>query len=186
MNDIINFFTHHGLDELPRSSEFRQQLVSIANNIFVVKPEQFISQMRKGIPATYMDTLWRNITSDDLNCMIEGQRPTPENVAATLKTSSDDLRPGESAVFYYVGQFVRSLNSEELANFLQFVTGSVDFPSSSITVAFFSTSSSGRHVVAHTCSSTLEVSTAYSSYQQFRREFLGILRDEHTYEFTLA
>jgi hypothetical protein len=112
------------------------------------------------------------------------QRPSPAKVAASLQTEVADLRPAESAVYYI--QFVRSLQSDELQAFLQIVIGSVDMPVDGIRVSFFSTSSDGRNVVAHTCSNTIELSMTYTSYQEFRRDAVSMLReDEQCFQFAL-
>ena len=159
--------------------------MAIATNIFVTKPQPILCLMRQGIPESHVEIFWGQLTISDLSSLIETQRPSPDKVAASLKTEVADLRPAESAVYYFLIQFVRSLQSDELQAFLQFVTGSVDMPVDGIRVSFFSTSSEGRHVVAHTCSNTIELSTAYSSYQEFRREVLSMLHDEHCLQFTL-
>jgi len=90
----------------------------------------------------------------------------------------------EADVFYYLQQFVLDPNAEDLQAFLQFVTGATDLPSSGITVSFFGTTPSARHIVAHTCSNAIDISTAYSSVQEFKREMLMMLHSENSTEFS--
>ena len=186
IEDLTEFFVQNGFMELPKAAVIHQQIVDIAHDILVTKAEPFLALMRKGIPDSHIDSFWSQVTTSDLEALIKLQRPSPDRVAAGLRMSVDEPRPEESAVFYFLTQFVKGLSSEELQAFLQFVTGSIDMPLSGISVSFFGTSAAGRHVVAHTCSNTIEISTAYSTFQEFRREVLKIISDEHCFEFSLV
>jgi len=184
MGALIDFFEHNELHEMPKIADIRQQLATIATNILVTKPEPFIKLLRNGLPALHVDTFWSQMTIDDLTHITDSQRPTGARVADVL-TSAEDLRPEEANVFYYLRQFVLGLDGEDMQLFLQFVTGSVHMPRSHITVSFFGSSAVARHIVAHTCSNTIEISTAYSSFQEFKREMLLILHDQTCMEFSL-
>ena len=69
----------------------------------------------------------------------------------------------------------------EIRRFLRFTTESSVLLASNISVPFNSLSGLARHPIAHTCSSTLELSSTYINYLDFENEFKAILSDD---EFT--
>jgi hypothetical protein len=141
--------------------------------------------MRSGLPQVHIDMFWSNMTTDELTVFIQSQRPTGSRVADVLKPSKADMRPEEARVFYYLQHFVEGLDGEDLLVFLQFVTGSIDMPPDEILVNFFGSTASARHVVAHTCSNSIDLSTAYATMQDFKREMLLMLHSDTSMEFSL-
>ena len=67
-------------------------------------------------------------------------------------------------MFSYLQQFIGDMKRAEIRRFLRFTTGSSVLLASNISVAFNSLSGLARRPIAHTCSSTLELSSTYINY----------------------
>ena len=67
------------------------------------------------------------------------------------------------------------MNQTELSLFMRFVTGSSVCATQSIKVEFIALSGFSRRPISHTCNSTIELSTNYINYSDFRSEFDCIL-----------
>jgi len=85
------------------------------------------------------------------------QLPTPARVASVMSPTEEVLSQDQLNVLYYLQQFINGLDSEELGSFLQFVTGSSVMPDI-VHITFNNLSGQLRRQIAHTCSSTLELS----------------------------
>lgn len=120
---------------------------------------QLYAAIKEGIPENLMGIFWRALSVEHIAYMIETQRPTPGKVVACLRTE-EDLRAEEECTLYFLREFISSLDTDDLKNFLMFVTGSIHMPEDGITVSFVGTSGVLRRPLAHTCSDTLEISTA--------------------------
>lgn len=157
--------------------------MAIATEKLVKSPSRFYSLMREGIPEAHLGLFWRHLSLEHVSYIMDSQRPTPSRVVEALRTA-DDLRPQEECVLYFLTEYIRSLDTDDLVNFLLFATASMHLPEGGITVSFLATSGLLRRPVAHTCSNTLEISTAYNSSQEFKREmnlYLRVFLPIHTY-----
>lgn len=54
------FFTAYGLYELPKSSEIKYQLLTIAYQVLDAKPQEFVNDIRSGISIQNFNTFWNN------------------------------------------------------------------------------------------------------------------------------
>jgi len=180
---LLSFYCAHDMHTMPRASDIREQLLSIAYSIFITKPTELYAKMRLGIPASHQEVFWGHLTIPDLNSLIVRQRPSQDHVVQSLVAESEDLHPEEQRALYFLQQVILGLQLDELQQFLHFVTGSIDMPCNGIKVSFMVT---GHSFVAHTCSNTLEVPVAFPSLQDFRRALRAILQSPYSYEFTLA
>ncbi|XP_071842527.1 uncharacterized protein [Apostichopus japonicus] len=184
LDRLTTFFSVNGLLEVPKRDEIRDQLLAIATEKLVKSPSRFYALMREGIPEAHLGLFWRHLSLEHVSYIMDSQRPTPSRVVEALRTA-DDLRPQEECVLYFLTEYIRSHDTDDLLNFLLFATASIHLPEGGITVSFVATSGLLRRPVAHTCSNTLEISTAYNSSQEFKREMNLYLRDKYSYQFTL-
>jgi hypothetical protein len=66
IDKLTEFYTQNELLEVSKVCEIRHQLMTIATNVFITKPEPLFAQMRKGIPESHLQSSWRQVTSDNL------------------------------------------------------------------------------------------------------------------------
>ena len=78
------------------------------------------------ISKCWSEVFWSQLTLSDLNSLVPRQRPTRDNVMQCLTAENEDHRADEHRAFYFLQQFILSLEMEDLQHFLHFVTGSVD------------------------------------------------------------
>ena len=72
-------------------------------------------------------------------------------------------------------QYIGNMKNDEIRSFLRFVTGSSVCSSKAILVTFNGLDGLARRPIGHTCSCSLELSTAYSSYLDLIAEFNSVL-----------
>ncbi|OWF36945.1 E3 ubiquitin-protein ligase UPL1 [Mizuhopecten yessoensis] len=141
--------------------------------------------MGLGIPELYRDVFFNQIAKDDLVSLIKRLQPSPSRVVELLGTDHE-LRPEEDRIFYFLKDFVRSLTSEDLIRFLQFVTASSVMPSLGITVMFHHADGLQRHPIGRTCGNVLDIPLEYNTLQEFKREFLCILRNDDSFRMFMT
>lgn len=77
--------------------------------------------------------------------------------------------------FLFLKKFIRECEKTELEKFLRFFTGADLITGHNITVNFNNLDGLKRTPVAHTCGFTLEISTAYEKYTDFRTDMNAVL-----------
>ena len=183
-NRLQHFFTAHNYFDFLRCQEIKDQILAIAEEELVKRPAFLCAQIRKGIPESHRAIFWAQLSIDHLKYMQEKQRATQEKVVSCLVTQNSDLTAQEDTTYYYLQEFISSLNENHLVKFLLFVTGSVHQPSK-ITVMFNATAGVMRCPTVHTCSNILELSSTYVSFQEFRREFSMVLDSPEAYQYSM-
>ena len=128
---------------------------------------------------------WSQLTLPSIDHIFMEQLPTPARVSSIITAEDNNLRQEQLNALYYLQQFVAALDSEELAAFLHFVTGSSVMPDT-VRVTFNNLSGELRRPIAHTCSNTLELSCTYGSVQELKREFMSILHDPLCFEMNMV
>ena len=81
----------------------------------------------------------------------------------------------QERIFEYLRLYIGNMENCELRRFLRFVTGSSVCSSEGIRVSFNKLSGIERRPIGHTCSSLLELSSCYQSYEEFMQEFRAVL-----------
>lgn len=128
--------------------------------------------MNKGIPSAHK-LLWESKTVDELYQIYIALTATPNKVLEVL--NSDTANENEERVMMYLKQFIGGMNQDMIRRFMRFTTGSSVCLSRNINVVFNGSNGLSRHPIGHTCSSTLELPTTYSSYPEFISEFNHLL-----------
>ncbi|KAJ8314114.1 LOW QUALITY PROTEIN: hypothetical protein KUTeg_008675, partial [Tegillarca granosa] len=87
------------------------------------------------------------------------------------------ISDAEKAIECYLRKFIRESDKKTIENFLRFCTGSNLLIESNqiINVQFMEMSSFTRRPIGKTCTQTLQLSTNYTNYPEFRAEFNNIL-----------
>lgn len=112
-------------------------------------------------------------TVSAVSALYETKVPTAKGIIALLK--SDEKRPSHSKTMQFLKLFIRSLDKDKLHKFLRFTTGSDIICVSHIDVEFTDVRGLHRCPVAHTCGPLLQIPCTYSTYSEFRREFVNVL-----------
>ncbi|XP_067660955.1 uncharacterized protein [Haliotis asinina] len=185
MDSLITFFSINGYMGMPNRREISDQISEIAQKELLDTPRPLYEDMRRGIPSSHMSSFWAQLTIDELSALITSQRPTPTKVVDCILAEGEYIRPEEEKVLYFLKQFVRGLDQEDLMSFLHFVTGSIHMPDGGIKVSFTKLAGELRRPIVHTCSNLIEISVLYSSFQEFRREMTQYLRNELAFHFSV-
>ncbi|KAK3600532.1 hypothetical protein CHS0354_036090 [Potamilus streckersoni] len=188
MSQLMDIFTRFGMNNIPSPKHFRQQVLMIARVELIVKPSYFGQIMMKAVPKMWMTDLWDCISECGLIEMYKSLQPTPQKVLQKLKTETDEkyLSSPQQVAFIYLKDFIRCLDSEALAQFLHFTTGSTSMPEEPIVVSINNHTGINRIPKAHSCGPMLEISTAYSSLSEFKRELTAIIFNDKLYAMSLA
>lgn len=169
----------------PTANNIRQTVLAAARFQLLDVSMPFIMQIKSGISPIYRDTFWSTLTVDSIDQLFKKQLPTPVKVSKILVCASESLTNAEDNCLFYLQQFVRNMDQEDLTSFLHFVTGSTVMPTQ-ITVSFNNLVGIMRRPVAHTCSNVLELPSSYTSMQDMKREFLAIIRDTANFQMDIA
>lgn len=137
------------------------------------------------MPSVCHEIFWSVLTVEIIDHMFRQQLPTPTRVSEVLVAEADALTNSQENCLFYLRQFVRAMDQEDLTSFLHFFTGSTVMPSR-ITVTFSNLVGVLRRPVAHTCSNTLELPETYVSMQDLKREFLATLRNPINFQMDIA
>ena len=178
-----SFYTAHGFHSIPRASEIKEQILTIAHQEVVAKSAPLILMMRQGIPESHRAAFWQQLSVDDIAHILQAQRPTPEKVASVITTDKEDMTNDEDRTLYFVKEFVASLDFDTLTDFLVFVTGSVHQPDK-IRVTFSRLTGLDRRPISHTCFNLLELPTNYNSITEFKREFKSVLASPEASQYS--
>lgn len=183
---LQTFFTSNDLYEVPKKNDFREQILTIAEDVLVEKPRELILAMRNGIPFDLLMTVWRPLTREALCVLLQKEAATVDNVVNVITTEENlDLSNKEEKTLHFLKSYIYSLkeNRDLLTTFLIFVTGSANAPRN-LKVTFNDLSSSLRRPIVHTCSNVLELSTSYNTFQEFKKEMTLYLRSEYSLQYS--
>lgn len=171
---LVEIFSQFDSRQLPTPANFKQQLLQVAKYQFTIKPMAAIASINSGIsPAE--SAFWKGKTVDDLYILYQALTADPSKVLELLTEPEDELNSSEQRVYLYLKQFIGNMRSDELQNFLRFVTGCSVCPSNNIKVIFNTLSGLARRPISHTCDNTLELSSVYINYQDLASEFQEVL-----------
>ena len=87
------------------------------------------------------------------------------------------LSAAEERVYGYLMTMIGNMGSNDLVNFLRFVTGNSVCIASKIEVTFNSFSGFSRPPFGHTCTNTVELPLAYINYHECYTDWVSILSD---------
>lgn len=175
---LSNTFTSYQFYEMPKE-EVREQLLSIATDVLLTKPKQFIDLIRSGLSLDKYSVFWNNC---DFEVLISLQKPTASKIINCLKTP-EHLTNEQSAVLHFLEMYIRCLDSDNLRQFVFFVTGSYQMPLH-INIEFNNLTGLSRRPIVSTCSNILHLSGNYTTYQDLKRDLNAYLMAEEAYTYT--
>ena len=109
----------------------------------------------------------------------------PTNVKVISLLKAKPLTAAEGETLAHLKRFIRGLDESKLATFLRFTTASDVLVTDTLTISFTNNEGFQRRPVAHTCSYTLELPSTYSSFCEFREEFMAVLNADN-WEMTIV
>ena len=172
-NRLIDLLSRYGSREVPTPATLRTQLLQVSRFEFVTKPVSAHILIASGI-SHKEKSFWNSISIKELRSVYKCLSGTPEHVLELLEEPLF-LNPNQERVYGYLRGMIGNFSIDNTRAFLRFVTGSSVLSLSPITVIFNGVSGLARVPIAHTCDSTLEISTNYSTYLEFANEFLTVL-----------
>ncbi|KAL3887110.1 hypothetical protein ACJMK2_027066 [Sinanodonta woodiana] len=182
---LQEFLIKFDMGIIPTAANLRKHMINLAQNELCFKPKFLCENMRKGIPQNHMDHFWMQMTLDHLDHLYEDFLITAENVWQKIKFETWPLQnPKERCVYDYLRDLIQDLDEETLLSFVQFVTAERKIPSCFITVGFNSTQGIARCPIASTCAYRLDIPVSYSSFEEFKNEFMMVLNSDEAKQFS--
>lgn len=166
---LVNIFAANGGLILPSPSNYRQQLLQMANVSLLVKPFYAMMQMKHGFSVH--GELWQGWNEQVCRELYRSLRPTTERVTMSITYGFSDnveLRVSEERTKDFLENFLLALTEMELEQMLTFWSSTPLFvQTSTLHVEFNSTEGLVQRPTANTCSSTLTLSRQYMSQKEF-------------------
>lgn len=174
---LLNMFNTYQFYENPNESDISDQISTISTVIFIERPKALMQKFKSGIPTHIIDKFWKCCKPESINHLLSNSRPTTKKIIDCIKPCYEDLTNDESRVLHYLLMFVASLDQDEMLEFLFFVTGTYSLSfDTKITINFNKLHENLRRPISHTCGNTLELSSTYTSYREFKNEMNTYLK----------
>lgn len=136
------------------------------------------------IASVAKESLVANLpTPDCLLGIYKSKEPSYRKIIKLLNVEPSNTQ--ENNILNYLKQLIRGFTPELLVRFLHFVTGARVICVDKIEIAFNKTVGLGRVPIARTCGPVLELSVSYSSFTEFRQEFLNVLSSHSSQRFDI-
>lgn len=178
---LLNVLSRFGCRQLPTPTNLRCCIEHIAKYEFVSRPSAAVFAVHSGIPNSHQ-VFWMQQTVSSVSTIYQKLTVTAKKVSDMLMLPETKSQ-NEERVYSYLTTMLGNMNSNELRSFLRFVTGSSVCSSNEILVTFNSVSGLARRPLAHTCDSTLELSSTYMNFDEFYGDFMAIF-DKVNREFS--
>ena len=166
---LIEIVSAFNCRQVPTPGALRQTLLQVSKYVFQSKPMLAISEINSGIPEVHRP-FWSSKVADDVRALYRCMSITPSKLLALLLEPMFSNK-AEATVFGYLQQFIGNMLVEQARSFIRFVSGSTSCMANQLEIEFNTLSGFSRRPIAHTCSSTLEISSTYDSYPEFEKEF---------------
>lgn len=167
--DVIELLSNFDCKKVINRSNITSIITEIAHKELIQGPE-------------YVAHYWRRVLAllkptfplmASLNAIYDELLPSNIRVIEKLKAVVKNDRERDS--LKHLKRYIRGLDSEKLAKFLHFVSGSELMLFPEILVTFTQLEGIAQRPIAHTCNYIWEISSTYQSFPELREEFNGIL-----------
>ena len=170
---VVSILSRFGSRQVPTLRSLPQQIADAARYEFLLKPSVALKEISSGIPDSHLK-FWSTITLKNFHVIHLTSSASAEIVLDQL-IEPDILDVNQERIFEYLRLYIGNMENCELRRFLCFVTGPSVCSSEGIRVSFNKLSGIERRPIGHTCSSLLELSSCYQSYEEFMQEFRAVL-----------
>lgn len=174
-SDVVTILSASGCRETPTPQSLKRLLTQCAKYSFEIKPAAALNCMRQGIPTQHVP-FWESMSIDSFYSLYKAMSISVSKVQ-NLLDEPEFQNSAEEEVWLFLRKFIGNMSVSELRAFLRFVTGSVVICVKKIYVAFNNSVGLARCPIAHTCTSTLELSSTYNTLPEFENEFRSVLSD---------
>ena len=181
---LISFISNHDGRVIPTPETIKQTVVEIAKTELIVKTMYQVSSMKKGMDCYPL--LWQGVGEDVVNKMMEVYQPTTDKILAILElqySDDNDLRQLEKRVKGYMERFVSTVENDILLCLLRFWTAADTLCIRNLKIGFNSNEGLMRRPIANTCTTTLQLSRLYFSFEDFSAELKTVLSDKNAFTF---
>lgn len=179
---IIPLLSRFQCNTIPTQDNLQSLLPQVAKFALIVKPFFALSEIRRGMMDAH-PAFWQSCGNPSLmHSVYQLLVPTAEKVLAMVSEPQFQTM-GQERVFDYLRRFILSLSLDELGKFLRFVTGYAVCGPVHISIQFNNIQGFERRPTANTCSPSLTLSVAYTSYNDFASEFHHLLRSSNLWFF---
>ncbi|XP_041924294.1 uncharacterized protein LOC121688641 [Alosa sapidissima] len=172
LDELLTILGSHSCTSLPTELNLAKLLDEIAHKELVQEPA-FIIKCWKPIlkSITERDSLTTEVMAKTLIDL----KPKARNVTKCTNFPRE-MSHAERTTSLHLLRFIREMNDPEIGLFLRYCTGSDLFLGKMIQVTFVNMPDFARRPVAHTCSCALELASNYTTFSEFRSEFLAVLK----------
>ena len=171
-DDLISIFGNFGCRTPPKPATLVQIIFQVSKYELLTKPAAAIALINSGIPDQQRN-FWNKLSISKIEKLYHTLTVNSKRVLSLLSTPYF-CTSQEERVYGYFRTMIADLSTKDLRHLLRFITGS-SVCSSKISIQFNGITGLARRPIAHTCDSTLELSTAYQNYDDFMEEFRCIL-----------
>ena len=178
---LLSVLSRFGCRQLPSPYNLKSCIEHIAQYEFITRPAAAVFAVYSGIPLTHQG-FWMQQSVQSMSMIYQKLTVTAEKVRGMLVLPQAQS-PNEERVYGYLTTMIGNMNTNELRSFLRFVTGSTVCSSNDILVTFNILSGLSRRPIAHTCDSTLELSSTYINFDEFYEDF-KVIFDKVNEEFS--
>ena len=134
MTGLLSLLSRFNSRQLPTPLKFEQMIGQVASYEFLSKPSAALVVMHSGVPSQYKP-FWEQVSVSALYSIYQAQSASHGTVLKMLEDAVS-VDAHEERILGYLRQFVGSMGSDALRNFLRFVTGSSVCSSLQIHVTF--------------------------------------------------
>ena len=170
--DALEFLSSLKCFKVPTLDNIKSIIQELAHKELVQKPRYvlncwtpILSQLKCGPSFN---------TIEKVNALYKNKQPTAKKIIKLLKV--DPNTDAERQSLDHLKRFIKSLEGDQLAKFLQFCTASDVITCSYIAVTFTSLEGFQRRPVARKCAPGIELA----------EEFSNILKDERSWSFDIV
>ena len=179
---LVPLLSRFSCNKIPTSNDVKSIIPEVARFALRVRPFFALSEIRRGMLDAH-PSFWKKCKNPNLTqSLCKLLIPTPEKVLGMIPEPEFHTM-GQQTVFDYLRRYIRSLSSEDLGKLLRFMTGYSVCGPISICIEFNNVQGFERRPTANTCTPSLSLSVAYSSYSDFASEFNRLLMNSHLWFF---
>ena len=178
-SDLVTMLSKFSCRQMPSPLNFKSILADIARHEFLVKSLGALYSLNGGIPDSHRK-FWNEVTIERFLCVYYALHATAAKVLKVIK-EPEFMDPSQSRIFGYLTQFIGNMKVDKVKRFLRFVTGSSALVVKEISVGFNTLSGLNRRPIAHTCASSIQLSTSYTTCVEFCEELEAVLTNEYSW-----
>ena len=181
-DDVLDLLSSYKCYRKPSKENIQVILEELAHQELVQKPRYIANAWSVELQSLQTCPEFHDFNS--MSVMYVEKKPSSKRIIKLLdiELKSDS----ERACFDHLKRYIKSLDDNMLAGFLQFITGSDIITVERIKVSFNATEGITRAIVAHTCGPVLELSSTYQTYNELSEELSNTLRNCFAWSFAIV